>query len=255
VTTFRHVEQPVPVYIPKGIAFTSDLPWFAGDAPTPTAPTSATYTLRNASGTAVISAQAATITGSVATYAIGSSVLDAQTYGAHWQEEWAITYGGVAYAPIVRRASLCRRELVCPVSTRSIQLAHPELVTYPAGDSSWSALLEDAWTWVLQQIEATGRRPYLVVGSDTLYRVTLYAALGRIFRSLSTYAGDAGRFAELATHYDANETSAPGGAYYTAPGLAQQAWASWRADYDTDDDGQVQSDESDALIHGPGWAW
>lgn len=249
---FRTAEQSRPVYLVRGAAQTIEQPWTSGDSATVVAPTSATVTVRNAAGSAAgspaISGSAAAITGSIMTYSITSAILDAETLGAHWQIEWTPVYGGVTYPPIVRRASLCRRDLVCPVSNRSILTVHPEWTTYPAGQSSWTPQIEAAWDWVCQQIEETGRRPELVVGADTLYRTTLFKALGIIARHLSTYVGDVERFTAMALLYDA-ETSAASG------GLAQQAWEKWRADYDTDGDGQVQNDEAGALLHAPGWVF
>lgn len=253
---FRTAEQSRPVYLVRGAAQTIEQPWTSGDAATVVAPTSATVTVRNAAGNAAgspaISGAAATITGSIMTYAITSAILDAETLGAHWQIEWTPVYGGVTYPPIVRRASLCRRDLVCPVSNRSILTVHPEWTTYPAGQSSWTPQIEAAWDWVCQQIEETGRRPELVVGADTLYRTTLFKALGVISRHLSTYVGDVERYAMLADYFDHPVGWAGDG---DKGGQAQIAWAAWRADYDTDGDGQVQSDEADALLHGAAWPW
>lgn len=251
MTAFRSVEQPHPDYLVQGVAWTIDQPWFSGDAPTPTAPTSATVTIRNAAGTAVVAAQVATITSSVMTYAIDAATFDGETVGAHWQIEWTPVYSGVTYPPIVRRASLCLRDLPCPISTRSVQLGHPELISYPTGQSSWSPQIEEAHTWVLQQIERTGRRPELVVGADTLYEVEVYKARGVIFRLLAAMLGG-DKYMAIADYYDhMPQTTGPD----DPGGLAQRAWSAWRADYDTDGSGQVGADESGALLYPAGRAW
>jgi len=221
-----------PADIERAAAQTARLSISIGDAVTPTAPASGTYTLRRPDGTDLIAAQAVAIgVDAVASYAISASAVPAtETLGEGWQERWAITIAGVERI-YTRPAALVRQRLWCPVANADVLEVHPELTGYPSTQSSWSPQIDAAWKVADRRLRVAGRRPYLVLSPDALYEPVLYWSLERIFRLLSTYTTGEVRYGELADHYRSE---------------AAEAWGRMTLTYDANDDGHPDAGEQGA---------
>lgn len=92
-------------------------------------PASATYTLRDHHGTAVIDAQAASLSGAELSYAVGSTWFDGYGLPAHpWRESWVLTGGAVEPSPatLERLVMPCRVVPHQVITVGDFYVHHPE---------------------------------------------------------------------------------------------------------------------------------
>ena len=166
-------------------------------------PTSGTVTIYNGANEAVVSAAAIT-TGSTSTYAVQTSSVASQVYGAGWRVEWSLVMPDT-YTHLVRQsASLVRVRLACPVSDVDILAAHPELSSYyPSGQSSYSTQIGMVWEDAQGWLEGKGRRPYLVTDASALRPWLRAACLAVVCRMQAGDGDAANKWAQLADLYEA----------------------------------------------------
>jgi len=188
------------------------------------APSSGTVSVYNASNTAVVDAQAVTITASVATYEVQTASVSAESFGAGWRVEWSLVMGDTYTHVFREEASLVRVKLHPAASNADLLRRHPDLASYyPTGESSWDDQIAESWRWLTDKLEGLGRRPALIISPAALRPVHQAAALELICRLLAGSGSLDNSWTVLAEHYLAER---------------DRAFGDLRFDYDEDDDGQ-----------------
>ena len=154
------------------------------------APSSATVSVYDAAGTALVSAAAATITGSVAQYSVPSAVLASSSYGEGWRVEWLATMPDGTVRTYDVEALLVRRALFPVVS--EVDLYRVSSALDPAGaacihsEASFANKLDEAWIQIQGRLLSQGRRPNLVLSPQALRDPHLYLSLALIYEDFST---------------------------------------------------------------------
>lgn len=196
------------------------------------APASGTVSIWNASGTAIVSAAAVTVTGSVATYTLLDATTSALPVEDGWRFEWSLTFTSPAEVHVFRQdGALVRRRLYPVVTDADLVRLHSDLAassTDAIVPTGWDAqdYIDEAWADIDGKLVAAGNYPNLIMSPSSLRAAHLYMTLAAIFRDLSTSASAEGKYANLAEHYDAR---------------AADAWGRLSFRYDADDDGQNDS--------------
>ena len=143
---------------------------------------SATFSLIDPNGIAVIDAQVATIAAGVVSYTIGSTVLAAEEYGQRWLVKFAVTIGSAVYT-YYNDAAVCLARLSPPVTHADITARHGDITNLlPTGTTSTQGYIDAAW------IEITGE---LIMRSLTL-----------IFRDFTTLVDSSDKYEILSDKYE-----------------------------------------------------
>ncbi len=194
------------------------------------APASGTFTLYDATGAAVVSAAAVTITSSIATYSLSSATIPASTpLGAGWLEEWALTMPDGTVRTPRRMAAIALRELFPPVTLSDALALHAkfsEILTDSQDPTGWDKLLF-AWSYLHRKILAKGNKPWKILNVDALFDPLIYKWLELGFRDARTSMGD-GTYKELAEEYRQ---------------MFEEAWKETQLVYDQDEDGKPTADQ------------
>ena len=177
----------MPDLIERGIDTVLSAPlWDSGAL---VAPTSGTVTVYDASGTAVVSAAAVTITGSIATYTVLAATTSGLTLEEGWRTEWTLTVDGVTEVPY-NDGALVRKRLY-PVVTDD-DLYRMESALDPSGSAPLHSLttfqskLDEAWAQIQQSLISIGNRVNLINSPYSLRQVHLFKTLQLIFKDLGT---------------------------------------------------------------------
>lgn len=184
---------------------------------------SATLTLYDANGTAVVTAGACTIPEQGrARYALAASLVPSTlTFALGWRGVWSLTIGS-AVSKVTRDYALCKYVPRCPVVGDDLYARQHRLRSMiPVGQSTWSPQILEAWIEITQDLYDAGRRPWLIVSEGSLRKHVLLRSLELANRALATGAGADSQFVTRAEEY-AEELS-------KLPPL--------RFDYDSDEDG------------------
>lgn len=188
-------------------------------------PTSGTFSLYDATNTAVVSASAVTITDSYATITVAAATLTSKSLGAGWRVEWTLVMPD-GNTHLFRNAAALVRVRLPPAATEADLLRlHPDLRAYlPSGQTSWQDQLDAAWEYVVvQRLEGTGKRPYLVISQSSLTAPHTFETLAIIGAALS--GGDEeSRWGHFEKRYSV---------------MAAAAWANCNFEYDETDSGQA----------------
>lgn len=150
------------------------------------APASATYTLVNSSGQALVSAAACTISASIAQYSIPSaSIPDGTLPGEGYQERWVFTFSGEpATVEVIRPAAVAVAPIYPVVTTLDLYAQYPKLADYLAGSlTSYQPTIDEAWGMLMARLIRQGRLPYCVRTPDALRECHLYLTLTLVFQS------------------------------------------------------------------------
>jgi hypothetical protein len=153
------------------------------------APASGTVSVYDQANTAVVSAAAVTITGSVAEYTVPAATLAGYELSDGWRVEWALTISGVV-CNFRTAASLVYRQLY-PVVTE-LDLYRKESSLNPAGSApitsaaDFADKLDEAWADMTDMMLATGRLPWLCLEPSSLRRPHQLLTLALIFEDLSS---------------------------------------------------------------------
>lgn len=186
-------------------------------------PASGTISIYRPDGSALVSAQAVTVS-SVATYSLTGATTSAEALGEGWLVEWALVMPDGVTHTYRNDAALCRRELTPVVSQDDLTQRHSDLPSLLGAAASYQPYIDESWWTIVNRLIAAGRRPYLVIQPSALRDCHLMLALHLVFLDYSTSAGDGGRWQALAAHY------------LTA---YEQAWGQLRFTYDENDDNRV----------------
>ena len=188
------------------------------------APSSGTVTVYDASNTAIVDAQAVTISGSIAEYTISAgTVPDTLSLGPGWLIVWALVMPDSATHTFRRDAALVRRQLYPTVSDVDLTAAYSDLGDLcPSGDSSYQGKIDEAWRRILGRLDADGRLPHRIINPSSLRELHLEMTLELIFRDFAISVGDAGKYSEMAEMHNQ---------------LAEKAWQRLSTKIDHDEDG------------------
>lgn len=149
------------------------------------APSSATYTLVNPAGNAVVNAAACTITGSIAQYSIASGSLPSTlTVGEGYQERWVFTFSGEpATVEILRPACMVVAAVYPVVSDADLTAQYFNLSNYLAGSlTSFQSQIDEAWGQLMARLVKHGRLPYCIRTPDSLREAHLHLTLAILFQ-------------------------------------------------------------------------
>jgi hypothetical protein len=165
------------------------------------APASATITIYDRDGTAQVSAAAATITASVATYTVAAATSASWVKGDGWRIEWAAAIAG-ATVTFRRDLAVVYRRLYPVVTDADLLRLHTDLSRrMPSTETSYQDYLDEAWATIEGRLIATGKRPWLVLAPSALREVHLHATLARIFRDFAQGGPGTAEW-ELAADYE-----------------------------------------------------
>lgn len=229
------VRHRQPSWLQRGVARTLSIEIEEAGALI-SAPSAATYTLRNAAGTAVtgLSAAAGTAAAGGATFALGATVLDNESYSSSYTETWALTIGGVART-FTRQAVICRVEPFAPLTAMDLQRAHPDLLgdwLLPSGVTSWQPFVDESWDELVARLLGHGLPVHQIVGWHTCRRLLKRMALLEIATHLAMARDGTSRWADLASVL---------GGPLTEPRSIEAAWAELVVRLDRDEDGAVDT--------------
>jgi hypothetical protein len=188
------------------------------------APASATVSVFDASNTAIVDSESATITGSVATYEVAGAVTASLSRSMGWRVEWVITLDdGTVLRP--RNDAALVRSLLQPVVTdsdlvRRVPALDPTSPRRIAGPDGYQPFLDEAWVEIVQRLISQGSFPHRVLNPSALRPVHMYLTLSLIFEDAANRLQAA--FQERADYYREQYRAA-----FDALTLV----------YDTDDDG------------------
>lgn len=131
-----------------------------------------------------------------ATATVAASNFAGLTYSDGWRFEWSTAYGLFS-----QRAALVRADLHCSVTAQDLLDEDPELnhVTWknPSGNViPWEAFILAAYKQFYGRLVTTRAWPWRVVNPDGFRSYILFAALGKVYRSLMTDANE--RYAQKA---------------------------------------------------------
>lgn len=190
---------------------------------------SGTFTLYDANNTARISAAAVTVSGATASYALGSTTLDAYAFGEGWREEWTLTLGSGEVHTFRRPAILAFRQLYPTVQPSDLSDLHselPQVATYTVDgtETTWEVYawrkLDAVWSSLIRWLWQGGKLPNRLTGLS-LHDLHLCATLEAIYRDLRAQGGD--RYDRTLADY---------------AGKVKELRATASLEYDADDDGQ-----------------
>lgn len=193
---------------------------------------SATFTLNNPHGTALVTAGATTIpeAGRVR-YSMLAATTESQTLSVNWRGIWAITDSGGTVHTVPEIYAVCRYVPVCPIVQQDLYDLHSELSgMYPKGQKNWYPQIRAGWIRYTQRLWTQQRRPELVVSQGSPRDYLLYDTLAGCFRSQITTDD---RWSKLAKDYDSR---------------ASDEWSKLKFTYDTDDDGTADEQRSSTAV-------
>lgn len=174
---------PLPDFIVQGDDNTLTCPVYRNGVLV--APASATVSVFDANNTAIVDAESATITGSVATYEVAGATTASLTRSMGWRVEWVITLDdGTILRP--RNDACLVRSLLQPVITdadllRRVPALDPNNPRRIAGPDGYQSFLDEAWVEIVQRLISQGSFPHRVLNPSALRPVHMYLALSLIF--------------------------------------------------------------------------
>lgn len=212
----------------------------AGSALTPT---SATITVLDANGTAVVSAGVATCTASSgqATYTVLGATTTALPFAERWTVVWSVLLPGESVARTVRtEAALVRARLYPVVSDQDlfgrVSGLNPESDVPICTIEDYSPYLDGAWSTIQEKLIAKGRRHWLVLSPASLRELHLVLTLERVFEDLASRLNPA--WAETAAQYRTN---------------VRDEWGDLKLVYDESDTGTVGGAGARRSANGTTW--
>jgi hypothetical protein len=210
-----------PETLVKGRANLVTCPLYRDGAVVAPASSGSTLTVLRPDGTALVDAQAVTVTGSVAQYSIGSSVLAAEPYREGYSVEWSLVVAGTTHR-FRRSGAVCRSQLYPVVTDLDLIRRHSDLASQrPASLGSYQAQLDEAWADLTDDLRLQGNLPHRILSSEDLRRVHMFRALVIIFRDFRV-GGQEAKWADLQAEYE---------------DLARKAFDGLSVVYDRDEDG------------------
>jgi hypothetical protein len=160
--------------------------WLDGALVAPTAAGSS-LTIYDRAGTAVVSAAAVTVTGSIAEVTAGAQV--EKSYEDGWVWEWSLVMAGVLRV-FRNTGALVRNDMAPPATDQDLY----EVVSAldPAGhapitrETTFQTKLDKAWVTIWKRIERDVRHPWRIINAAELLDSQVLLTLALIFEDLST---------------------------------------------------------------------
>lgn len=223
-TTFRTARFLTPDYLVRGQDNVITCPLWASGALVAPTQSGSTVTVYDTSNTAIVSAAAVTVTGSIATYTIPASVLPATlSLGMGWRVEWSLVVSSVA--TVYRNNAGLVRSPLAPMITDA-DLFRRESSLNPSGGAPISSLstfqdfVDEAWITLHGRLAGKGSLPHLIMEPSALREPLLMLTLHLVFEDFRTRLNET--WADKAKDY---------GSKY------ERAWNDLRFEYDTADSG------------------
>lgn len=171
------------------------------------APSVGTVTVYDPSATAVVDAQAVTITASVAEYSIASATLATYAYATGWTFEWALTMADGVVHTARTDGSLVRRSFY-PVVTDAdligrLSALDPSGTAPITSAANYQAFLDEAWRVLVRRLVGDSSAVSKIVSGYALREAHLLLTLSLIMTDLATRSEGAGYYADEATRYRA----------------------------------------------------
>jgi len=171
----------------------------SGSAPTIT---SATFSLMNPAGEALIDAQTATVAGGVVSYVLPDSTLTNEEYGLRWLVLFEAVIGGVSYS-FYNDAAVCKTQIFPPITPTDLSDRHGDLSNLlPTGVTSTQAYIDAAWIELTSWLYSEAVPFWTLRTVSALREPLIFGALALCFRDFSTLLDSADRYTELAELYE-----------------------------------------------------
>lgn len=168
------------------------------------APTSGTVSVYDATNTAIVSAGAVTVTGSIATYSLLSTLLTSPALGDGWRVEWALLMADGVVHTFRNDGALVRR-LLYPCWTeadlyRVCSPLDPSRADCIHTETAFSDKIDGAFYEMERWLISRGNRPNLIINPSALYDWGVLLTVALIFEGdMSTRLNAA--YAETAKMY------------------------------------------------------
>ena len=173
-----------------------------------TAVTSGTFGLFDRDHATVIPATAVIVSGGIASFALGDSVLDSEDFGDGYIEEWIVQIDGQEQI-FEREFTLCRRVPRAVISDADLVAIHGEiLLELPPGETSWAGKRSEAFTQLLAHLIARGHNPCEVRNFSVLRNAHLQWSMMLIAEDLDTHTSGPGKWTKLAAQARAERDKA-----------------------------------------------
>lgn len=189
-------------------------------------PTPGTVTVKDASGTAIVDAEAFTVTGDVAEYTISAATTASLPLEGGWVVRWTATMPDGTTRTDRNEALLVREVLSPPASERDLYRlqarldpSHTDPYTI---ETDWSDKLDEAWRQIEDRLVQGGRRPELVMSPASFRLPHALLTLALIFEDLRSGAYD--RWEGMAQDYRKQ---------------FEARWSGLSFSYDEDEDGLI----------------
>lgn len=188
-------------------------------------PTPGTVSVFDASGTAVVDAQAFSVTADVAHYTISAATTASLELEEGWRIEWTIDMPDSTTRVHREDAQLVRTRLYPPVGHtdlyRVLRSLDPSGSNPLTARSDYQDELDEAWREIEGRLVERGRRPWLAMSPSSFRRCTLALWVSKILDNEATRIA---HFADLADRWR---------------GRFSDAWGDLSFQYDADDDGEA----------------
>lgn len=192
--------------------------------------TAATYSLYDDGGTAIVDAQAATVSGGDVTYTIPAASTTGKDPSDRWREVWSLTIDSETYTgrntaalvlypfqPVIGQSDL---------EDLSRDFANADLK--PTGLTSYQGYIDEATRQIRTRLLQQDRRPWLIVNPWSLRTAHLYLTAAIICRDFRTLM----RGSKWDALYDDYKE------------LYDSEWGRLVFEYDSDNDGESDGPES-----------
>jgi len=188
-------------------------------------PSSGTISIYDASGTAVVSGAAVTVTDGIAQYTTGT--LTSSQLGTGWRIVWLLTAPDGHVKQGRCTAALVRCVPSPVVSDRTISsriyALDPKNPACITAARSYQDAIEHAWKDVSRRLARGGNRVNLIISGSDLEEAHLMLTISRIFENLAVTRPE---MSEQAKHYR---------------GEYERAWGELSFEYDSDDGGSADT--------------
>ena len=199
--TYYTGRLPLPEQIVRGADTSLSLTVYRDGALVSVA--SATVSVYDSGGTAVVNAAAATVASDVMSYTVTGATTTGKPLSDGWRVEWSVTLtaGGVE---VFRTDAYLVRTVLRPVITD--EDLYRRVSGLDASDSNaltsradYQAFLDEAWVEINQRLIEAGNRPALIGSPSALRGCHLYLTLALVFEDMAARNPEA--FSERAAMY------------------------------------------------------
>jgi hypothetical protein len=191
-----------------------------------------TFSLLKPDGTAIVDAEAVTVTAGVPSFALTTVHLPSTLtpLGEGYQEVWTlVTPTGTRI--VDREAALCLRPLVPVVSQATLLEDYPNLMTFVGATAitHLQTFITSAWIEIVNRLVGEGHLAYLIKSGSAFRRPHKELSYAKLFGWLALHQAARGNWLELATKHQA--------AY-------EAAWKAMSFRTDDDHDGRVDDNST-----------